>query len=223
MTEIYLTQNLKDLNKDILNKIALAFQKKAHVSSKLVGERKFKSSPINRVSLLPSIKNKGLICVESNLELSHAISLERDNDVFQYRTQAVKIHLSDRHFIIPDFIVKKINTIEVHEIKANRRRLSSTQLSRFELAEKTLELFSIKFSLFDHNDLLSPDEALLLNISYQRANQQKISQKQINSIRSILLNKEFKKPNDLYIFFRKNGLTTNLADYFIFYEKILGI
>ncbi|HGH1365280.1 TPA: hypothetical protein ACJKMU_001644 [Acinetobacter baumannii] len=223
MIEMYLDKNLKYLNKDILYKIDQCFQKISHVSSEFIGERKIKSSEVKRVSLLPSIKNKGLISVESNLELSHALSLERDNDVLQYRTQAIKIYLSTKHFIIPDFIVKKINSYEVHEIKANIKRLSTNQLSRFELAADILNSFSIKFSLFDHHDLLNQDDALLLNISYQRANQQNISKNQIDKIHSLLLNRNFKNPEELYDFFIKNGFTINLADYFIFYENILGI
>lgn len=223
MVEMYLNENLKYLNKDIFYKIDECFQKISHISSEFIGERKIKSSEVKRVTLLPSIKNKGLISVESNLELSHALSLERDNDVLQYRTQAIKIYLSTKHFIIPDFIVKKINSYEVHEVKANIKRLSTNQLSRFELAADILNSFSIKFSLFDHHDLLNQDDALLLNISYQRANQQNITKNQVDKAQALLLNSNFKNPEELYYFFIKNGFTINLADYFIFYEDILGI
>ena len=119
MQSSYLEQKTKQLNQNLLRKFEEAFQKQTHVSSKFIGERRVKSRIGSRVSLFPSVKNQGLICLESNLELAHAIALERNEDVLQYRTQAVQIFINDRHFIIPDFIIKTLNGYEVHEIKPN--------------------------------------------------------------------------------------------------------
>lgn len=120
----YTEHKTVQLNQNLLRKFEEAFKKQKHVSSKFIGERRIKSRLGSRVSLFPSVKNCGLICLESNLELAHAIGLERNEDILQYRTQAVQIFISDQHFIIPDFIVKTLNGFEVHEIKPNLKTIS---------------------------------------------------------------------------------------------------
>lgn len=223
MQSSYLEQKLEHLNQNLHGKFEDAFRKQTHVSSKFIGERRIKSRIGSRVSLFPSAKNEGLICLESNLELAHAICLERDENILQYRTQAVQIFISDQHFIIPDFIVKKSNGFEVHEIKPNLKTMSEKQSSRFKLAEEILKNHLIKFKTFDRTNLLSKQDYLFLNISYQRANHKILNKSDLKKAETIIKDSNFKCKNDLYILISSNDLDPIIADYFIFYKKILGI
>lgn len=223
MQSSYLEQKTKQLNQNLLIKFEEAFQKQTHVSSKFIGERRVKSRIGSRVSLFPSVKNQGLICLESNLELAHAIALERNEDVLQYRTQAVQIFINDRHFIIPDFIIKTLNGYEVHEIKPNLNTLSEKNIARFNLAEKILNNYSIKFRTFDRKNLLSKQDCFFLIISYQRANRKKLNRDDLEKANTIIRKQKVKKKIDLYNLMRFNNLDPMIADYFIFYKKVLGI
>ncbi|WP_347017453.1 hypothetical protein [Acinetobacter seifertii] len=70
-------------------------------------------------------KNVGMIPVESNLELAYAIELERDLSVVSYRTQALKVQLSQCESNYPDFLVKYSDgRVEVHEVKADKLNLT---------------------------------------------------------------------------------------------------
>ncbi|MDO6646654.1 TnsA endonuclease N-terminal domain-containing protein [Acinetobacter guillouiae] len=223
MQSSYLEQKLEHLNQNLQEKFEDAFRKQTHVSSKFIGSRRIKSRIGSRVSLFPSAKNGGLICLESNLELAHAISLERDENILQYRTQAVQIFISDQHFIIPDFIVKTANGFEVHEIKPNLKTISERNSSRFKLAKEILNKYNINFRVFDRTTLLSKQDYIFLNISYQRANHKILNKSDLKKSEIIIKDSNFKCKNDLYILMNLNNLDPMIADYFIFYKKILGI
>lgn len=223
MQSNYLEQKTQLLNRNLLEKIEDAFQKQTHVSSKFIGERRIKSRRGSRVSLFPSIKNQGLICLESNLELAHAISLERDEDILQYRTQAVQIFINSQHFIIPDFIIKTANGFEIHEVKPNLKTISERHISRFNLVEEILSNYNIKFRIYDQNNLLSKQDSLFLKISYQRANYQNINKSDLEKVEKIIKNYKFNNREDLYYLMKNNNLDPIIADYFIFYKKILGV
>jgi len=223
MQSSYLEQKLEHLNQNLHGKFEDAFRKQTHVSSKFIGERRIKSRIGSRVSLFPSTKNEGLICLESNLELAHAISLERDENILQYRTQAVQIFISDQHFIIPDFIVKTANGFEVHEIKPNLKTISEKQFSRFKSAEEILNKYNIKFRTFDLTTLLSKEEYTFLNMSYQRANYKDIKKSNLDKAELIIKNETYNSRDELYILMSSNNLEPIIADHFIFYKKILGI
>lgn len=223
MQSNYIEQKTQLLNRNLLEKIEDAFQKQTHVSSKFIGERRIKSRRGSRVSLFPSIKNQGLICLESNLELAHAISLERDEDILQYRTQAVQIFINNQHFIIPDFIIKTANGFEIHEVKPNLKTISERHISRFNLVEEILSNYNIKFRIYDQNNLLSKQDSLFLKISYQRANYQNINKSDLEKVEKIIKDYKFKNREDLYYLMKNNNLDPIIADYFIFYKKILGV
>ena len=223
MQSSYLEQKTKQLNQNLLRKFEEAFQKQTHVSSKFIGERRVKSRIGSRVSLFPSVKNQGLICLESNLELAHAIALERNEDVLQYRTQAVQIFINDRHFIIPDFIIKTLDGYEVHEIKPNLNTLSEKNTARFNLAKSILNSYSIKFRTFDRTNLISKQDCLFLSISYQRANHKEINKDDLEKAHTLIRKQKVKNKIDLYNLMKFNNLDQMIADYFIFYKKVLGI
>lgn len=218
----YTENKTAQLNQNLLRKFEEAFQKQTHVSSKYIGERRIKSRVGSRVSLFPSVKNEGLICLESNLELAHAISLERNEDILQYRTQAVQIFISNQHFIIPDFIIKTSNGFEVHEIKPNLESLSENKISRFKLVEKILKNYNITFRAFDRITLLSKEDYIFLNISYQRANHKEIIKSELKRAESIIKKEIFNSRDELYTLMKSNNLEKSIADYFIFYKKALG-
>lgn len=222
MQSSYLEQKIEYLNQNLHEKFDDAFQKKTHVSSKFIGERRIKSRIVGRVSLFPSVKNKGLICLESNLELAHAISLERNEDVLQYRTQALQIFITEKQYTIPDFIIRTLNGYEVHEIKPNLKTISERNFSRFKIVGEILKSHCIKFETFDRNNLLSKQDYLFLNISYQRANYKTLNQSDLDKAEIIINNAKFKSREDLYILMQLNSLNSMIADHFIFYKKILG-
>ncbi len=223
MQSSYLEQKLEHLNQNLQEKFEDAFRKQTHVSSKFIGERRIKSRIGSRVSLFPSIKNKGLICLESNLELAHAISLERNEDVLQYRTQALQIFITEKQYTIPDFIIRTLNGYEVHEIKPNLKTISERSFSRFKIAEEILKNHCIKFKTFDRHNLLSKQDYLFLNISYQRANHKILNKSDLDKAEIIINNAKYKRREDLYLLMQSNNLNPMIADYFIFYKKILGV
>lgn len=210
------------LNQNLLRKFEEAFQKQTHVSSKFIGERRIKSRVGSRVSFFPSVKNCGLISLESNLELAHAISLERDEDILEYRTQAVQIFLTGQQYIIPDFIVRTMYGFEVHEIKPNLETLSEIKVSRFKLVENILKNYNINFKTFDRTTLLSKEDYIFLNISYQRANHKKIIKSDLEKAELIIKKRVFNNRDELYDFMKANNLEEIIADYLIFYKKLLG-
>lgn len=223
MQSSYLEQKLEHLNQNLQEKFEDAFRKQTHVSSKFIGERRIKSRIGSRVSLFPSVKNKGLICLESNLELAHAISLERNEDVLQYRTQALQIFITEKQYTIPDFIIRTLNGYEVHEIKPNLKTISERNSSRFKLAKEILNKYNINFRVFDRTTLLSKQDYIFLNISYQRANYKILNKSDFKKAETIIKDSNFKCKNDLYILMSSNDLDPIIADYFIFYKRILGI
>lgn len=96
-----------DPNSNLHEQIELAFNRGSDIAGVLRGIRKIHQGSVGkRTSLFPSKKNAGMIPVESNLELAYAIELERDLSVVSYRTQALKIQLSQCESNYPDFLVK---------------------------------------------------------------------------------------------------------------------
>ena len=80
---------------NILEQIRIAFESTANVAATIHGQRKiFQGSFGRRTSLFPSEKCCGAIPLESRLELAHAISLEQDPNILNYRSQlnAIKLY-----------------------------------------------------------------------------------------------------------------------------------
>lgn len=224
MTNInsYISNKLSQLNSNLIHNIDAAFKKEAHSSSELVGIRKVKSRPGIRTFLFPSKKNSGLIALESSLELAHAINLERNSDIIEYRTQAIKLFISEQKYIIPDFLVKKLNSIEVHEVKANINMLSNERRLRFELAEQELKKYSISLKIYDAKKLPKREDSQILNMHYQRANFKSFTPEELHFGRILLKENKINNKKDLSLILEENNYSPLLADYFIFYENFLG-
>lgn len=74
-----------------------------------------------------------MIPYESQLELAHAIQLERNPSVKYYRTQALKIPISHNQFLYPDFLIKYTNEeIAFHEVKHSKRFLDQKDIERYQ-------------------------------------------------------------------------------------------
>lgn len=223
MQTTYFEQKLFSLNKNLINDFEESFLKDKHESSKFIGERKIKSRVGSRVSFFPSKKNSGMISLESSLELAHVIEFERDLDVCKYQTQAIKIFIDDTHFIIPDFIVKKLNSYEVHEVKPNIDALSTLTLNRFKIAEKILKAHNIELKIFDTKKLVSFENLFILNSSYQKIYNIDIPTDIINNYTNSFFNKKFNNKKELTKFIQQLELPDYMVDYFIFYNRSLGL
>lgn len=122
-----------DIQTSILEQIRIAFESTANVAATLHGQRKIYQGAFGRrTSLFPSEKCCGAIPLESRLELAHAISLEQDPNILNYRSQALKILLANEQYCYPDFLVQtKDGAYEVHEVKPSIASLSTNDLNRF--------------------------------------------------------------------------------------------
>lgn len=157
----YRTVFLKtDIQTSILEQIRIAFESNANVAATLHGQRKIYQGAFGRrTSLFPSEKCCGAIPLESRLELAHAISLEQDPNILNYRSQALKILLINEQYCFPDFLVQTKNgNYEIHEVKPSIASLSTDDLNRFAILSDLLHSIDIIFRLIDHRDLPSESE-----------------------------------------------------------------
>lgn len=219
----YAEEKLQKLNHGLLEKFNDVFTKEKHVSSKFIGERRINSRPGSRISLFPSVKNNELVCLESNLELAHAIYLERDEDVLQYRTQAITIFLDEKKFIIPDFLIRTISGFEVHEIKPCIETIPKKTLARLDLAKDILSHYNIDYKIFDQKTLFSKNTIYLLNASYQRANSKAINQFELKKAEEVIKNKKIEDIFTLYKLMKAENIDPIIADHFVFYKNALGV
>lgn len=83
--------------------------------------------------------------------------------------------------------------------------------------------YNIKFRTFDRTTLLSKEEYIFLNISYQRANHQRIIKSDLEKAELLIKERVFNNRDELYTFIKSNNLEETIADYFIFYKKTLGV
>ena len=162
-----------DIQTSILEQIRIAFESTANVAATLHGQRKIHQGAFGRrTSLFPSEKCCGAIPLESRLELAHAIRLEQDPNIINYRSQALKILLINEQYCFPDFLVKtKEGGYEVHEIKPSIASLSTDDLNRFTILSDLLHSIDITFRLIDHTDLPNESEISQLLYWYQRGHQ----------------------------------------------------
>ena len=80
----------RENQQNILQQIKDAFETTANISSTIHGQRRiYQGSFGRRTSLFPSQKCCGAIPLESRLELAHAIRLEQDPNITNYRSQAL--------------------------------------------------------------------------------------------------------------------------------------
>ena len=211
-----------DIQINILEQIRIAFESTANVAATLHGKRKIYQGAFGRrTSLFPSKKCCGSIPLESRLELAHAVSLEKDPNILNYRSQALKILLINEQYCFPDFLVQTKNgNYEIHEVKPSIASLSTDDLNRFAILSDLLHSIDIIFRLIDHRDLPSESEISQLLYWYQRGHQYEWSPFEIHYALDHLTLKEFNNPTQVYRAIESIGLKQELADYLFFHQKI---
>lgn len=210
-----------DIQTNVLEQIRIAFESTANVAATLHGQRKIHQGAFGRrTSLFPSEKCCGAIPLESRLELAHAIRLEQDPNIINYRSQALKILLINEQYCFPDFLVKtKEGGYEVHEIKPSIASLSTDDLNRFTILSDLLHSIDITFRLIDHTDLPNESEISQLLYWYQRGHQFEWSSFEIHYALDQLTLKEFHNSTQVYRALESIGLKQELADYLFFHQK----
>lgn len=219
----YKTFSLKnDIQKNILKQIRIAFESTANVAATLHGQRRIHQGAFGRrTSLFPSHKCSGAIPLESRLELAHAIHLEQNPNIINYRSQALKILLSNEQYCFPDFLVQtKEGNYEVHEVKPSVASLSTDDLNRFSILSDLLHSIDITFKLIDHTDLPSESEITQLLYWYQRGHQFNWNPFEITYAINQLKLEEFDNSNQVYRTLESIGLKPELADYLFFHQRI---
>lgn len=213
----------RENQQNILQQIKDAFETTANIASTIHGQRKiYQGSFGRRTSLFPSQKCCGAIPLESRLELAHAIRLEQDPNITNYRSQALKILITDEQYCYPDFLVQtKENLYEVHEIKPSIASLSTDDLNRFTILSDLLNSINITFKLIDHIDLPSESEISQLLYWYQRGHRFNWNAFEINYALDHLTLKEFDNSNQVYKTLESIGLKQELADYLFFHQEIM--
>ena len=211
-----------DIQTTLLDQIRIAFESTANVAATLHGKRKIYQGAFGRrTSLFPSKKCCGSIPLESRLELAHAVSLEKDPNILNYRSQALKILLINEQYCFPDFLIQtKKGNYEVHEVKPSIASLSIDELNRFAILSDLLHSIDITFKLIDHTDLPNESEISQLLYWYQRGHRFNWNNFEINYALEQLTLKEFDNSTQVYRTLESIGLKPELADYLFFHQKI---
>lgn len=211
-----------DIQTSILEQIRIAFESTANVAATLHGQRKIHQGSFGRrTSLFPSEKCCGAIPLESRLELAHAIHLEQDSNIINYRSQALKILLTNKQACFPNFLVlTKEGHYEVHEVKPSIASLSTDDLNRFAILSDLLHSIGITFKLIDHTDLPSESEINQLLYWYQRGHRFNWNSFEISYALEQLAINEFNNSTQVYKKLESIGLKQELADYLFFHQKL---
>lgn len=211
-----------DIQINILEQIRIAFESTANVAATLHGQRKIYQGAFGRrTSLFPSQKCCGAIPLESRLELAHAISLEQNPNVINYRSQALKILLINEQYCFPDFLVKtKKGSYEVHEVKPSIASLSTDDLDRYAKLSDILNSINIKFRLIDQTELPKETEIPQLLYWYQRGHRFTWNDFEIEYAQKQLRSIQYKDPKQIYEVLKSVGLRQELGDYLLFHKKI---
>ena len=216
------TQEKHNTHQLILDQIERAFQTTPNIASTLHGQRKIHQGCYGRrTSLFPSTKCGGAIPLESRLELAHAICLERDPTVKNFRTQAIKIPLSQINHCYPDFLIQIVdNQYEIHEIKPNIKSLSEQELDRFDKVSMLLNHIGVTFKLVDQSCLPPQKQLQQLLYWYQRGHARNWSPFEINLATQILKQKTLQNIEQIFEVLQNEDLDIRIGDYLLFHGVI---
>jgi hypothetical protein len=206
----------------IQEQIKTAFESAPSLGGALQGIRRIThGGKGRRTSLFPSRKNGAALALESRLELAHAVQLERDSTIQQYRAQAIQIALPNGFDAIPDFIVQTTDgNFEVHEVKPSIKHLSIAELTRFQMIEEILDSIRIRFRLIDHNTLPSETAVCHLLQIYARGHIDNFTPLQVQMARRLLIKTIPKHLQDAHATLINAGLPSLLAEHLIFHKAI---
>lgn len=207
---------------NILEQIQSAFKKTSDLTGAIHGERKVREGQRGKsTTVFPSWKVGGATILESRLELAYALQLERNPNVTQYRTNAIKIQLDEKCYVVPDFLIKTNDDVfEVHEVKPSIRDLCERDRLRYDRVEKILASHKIFFKLVDSYQLMSKQETDRVLHLYSRGHRYQWSPLQIFIATKILSNSVFSSLSDIHTILAEEGMEALIGDYLVFHGKV---
>lgn len=210
-----------NISNNIDTQLFEAFDKPTTISGQFLGLRNIHHGSFNkRTVIFSSIKNSGAFSLESQLELAHAINLERDSRILSYRTQALKITISKEMYAIPDFLIlNNLKQYEIHEVKGNLRSLSNEQLEKLDLTKQVLKSYNINYIIFDENILPTKKEVNSILRIYKNIKNIQITEDRINIAKSKTKN-SIKNFSSLLDNLSKYNFTYDEICYLVFYKHI---
>ena len=217
-----LSNEQNNLHRYIFEQIKTAFATEPNIAATIHGQRKiFHGCYGRRTALFPSKKCGGAIPTESRLELAHAVCLERNPTVINYRSQALKITLSQNNYCYPDFLIQTIDgSYEVHEVKPSVASLALDEYIRFDRLATLLSSIGITFKLIDQTELPKENQLQQLLYWYQRGHRFDWSKLEIEQALNLLKTKQLENPIQVYQELESIGLKQELGDYLFFHQKL---
>lgn len=217
-----LSNEQNNLHRYIFEQIKTAFATEPNIAATIHGQRKiFQGCYGRRTALFPSKKCGGAIPTESRLELAHAVCLERNPTVINYRSQALKITLSQNNYCYPDFLIQTIDgSYEVHEVKPSVASLALDEYIRFDRLATLLSSIGITFKLIDQTELPKENQLQQLLYWYQRGHRFDWSKLEIEQALNLLKTKQLENPIQVYQELESIGLKQELGDYLFFHQKL---
>lgn len=216
-----LSTEQNNLHRYILEQIKTAFATEPNIAATIHGQRKiFQGCYGRRTALFPSKKCGGAIPTESRLELAHAICLERNSSVINYRSQALKIKLSHDQYCYPDFLIQTSDgSYEVHEVKPLISSLALDEYVRFDRLATLLSSVGITFKLIDQTELPTEKQLQQLLYWYQRGHRFDWNEFEIEYALDHLKTKRLENPIQVYKELESIGFKQELGDYLFFHHK----
>lgn len=168
---MHLNPILQALRSTLLRQAEEAFSEKPDLAGVVHGRRRItQGARGRRTTLFPSRKNGVTVALESQLETSFCLLLERDAEVTGYRCQALEIELDHGRRYFPDFLVRMNDgRWLIREIKPSRPHLTDEVRERHELVEKLLGRCDFDFAVLDQTDLPGSIQLENLYTLYQRS------------------------------------------------------
>jgi hypothetical protein len=206
----------------LLHQIQAAFKLAPNLAGAIHGARRVREGQRGKsTTVFPSRKVGGTATLESRLELAYALALEQNPDVIQYRTNAIKIQLDEKHYVVPDFTIKNSHGFyEVHEVKASILNLSEREQLRYERVEKILASNQIFFRIIDQPQLTNREQTDRLLHLYSRGHRYDWSPLQIFTATKFLEAKKFNTLSEIHFALANEGIDESLGDFLVFHKKI---
>ncbi|WP_331351382.1 hypothetical protein [Cellvibrio sp. UBA7671] len=206
----------------LLDQIRGAFKLAPNLAGAIHGARRVREGQRGKsTTVFPSRKVGGTATLESRLELAHALALERNPDVVHYRTNAIKIQLDKKSFVVPDFVIKNSDdSYEVHEVKSSIINLSERDKNRYDRTEKILASNNVIFRIFDQTQLTNREQTDRLLHIYSRGHRYDWSSLQIFTAIKFLESKAFNTLSEIHSALANEGIDDLIGDFLIFHNKI---
>lgn len=210
------------VNLGYYKQINSAFSTPPDLAGVIHGQRPvLRGAPSRRVSIFSSKKNRGSLILESHLERAAVICLESSSIVSRYVTQALRVDLSAKEYVMPDILVERTDgSFVVIEVKWSIKGLTDFQRRRYAICEDLLDREGIEFRLIDRNHLPDLDHAYRLMTLYTRGHQQEWSPEAIEFATELLTEVPVRTINQARAELVKAALPAALCDYLVFHRKV---